>query len=293
MLTRALVGATGAFAYGSLLMLATAFAQQAVPPLSAHVIDTAHTLSTRQIEPLENKLVRFEATRGSQIVVLIVPTTQPEDISSYANRVANTWKIGRKEMGDGLLVVVALNDRKVRIEVAKALEGAIPDLAAKRIIDQAMTPSFKQGDYAGGLEAGVNLITALITGEALPAPIANTHEALPASIDWNGLSVLLFFAVPFIASLARSLLGQKLGTLATGAAIGGLTLFLTSSVLIAIFAACAALIFTLFSPMAHFPLSRRRGPGGGWGAGSGGLGSGSFGSGGGGNFGGGGASGDW
>jgi uncharacterized protein len=292
MLIRALVAAIWALAYGLLLTLAPAFGQQAVPPLSAHVIDTTHTLSLSQIESLENKLVRFEASRGSQIVVLIVPTTQPEDISSYANRVANTWKIGRKEIGDGLLVIVALNDRKVRIEVAKALEGAIPDLAAKGIIDQAISPSFKQGDYAGGLDAGLNLITARISGEALPAPIANATQA-SRTFDWNNLAVLVFFAVPFVAYLARSLLGQKLGTFATGAAIGGLTLFLTSSVSIAIFAAFAALIFTLFSPMAHFPFGNRRQPGGGWGAGSGGLGGGSFGSGGGGNFGGGGASGDW
>ena len=112
----------------------------------------------------------FEQTKGTQIAILMVPTTQPEDIASYANRVGNAWKIGRKGMGDGVLLVVAKDDRKVRIEVAKTLEGAIPDLAAKQIIDEAITPNFRKGDFAGGLHAGVDQLIARITGEALPAP---------------------------------------------------------------------------------------------------------------------------
>jgi uncharacterized protein len=117
---------------------------------------------------LKAKLAALEAAKGSQVVVLMLPTTAPEDIASYANRVGNTWKIGRKGVGDGVLLIVAKDDRKVRIEVAKTLEGAIPDLAAKQIIDQALTPRFKVGDYAGGLDAAVEQLAARIKGEPLP-----------------------------------------------------------------------------------------------------------------------------
>lgn len=144
-------------------------AQLAVPALNAHVIDATRTLTDDQRRHLNAKLDEFEKKKGAQLVVLLVPTTQPEDIASYANRVANTWKIGRKDIGDGVLLIVARDDRNVRIEVAKTLEGAIPDLAAKRIIEHAIAPRFKQGDFAGGLEAGVSAVMALISGEGLPA----------------------------------------------------------------------------------------------------------------------------
>ncbi len=140
-----------------MLTLLTLWAQaqnlQPIPALTAHVIDTTGTLGAGR-ESIEDKLGAFERAKGSQIVVLMVPTTQPEDIASYANRVANTWKIGRKGVGDGLLLIVAKDDRKLRIEVAKTLEGAIPDLAAKQIIDDAISPRFRAGDYAGWPERG-------------------------------------------------------------------------------------------------------------------------------------------
>ncbi|HEY1231164.1 MAG TPA: TPM domain-containing protein, partial [Ramlibacter sp.] len=149
-----------------------AFAQDVlpVPALTARVIDPTGTLDDIQRAGLEQKLAGFERTKGTQIVLLLVPTTQPEDIASYANRVANAWKIGRKQVGDGVLVIVAKNDRKVRIEVAKTLEGAIPDLAARQIIDDAITPRFRANDFAGGLQAAVDQLIARINGEALPAP---------------------------------------------------------------------------------------------------------------------------
>ena len=281
------------------LLLTPAFAQLAVPSLSAHVIDTTATLDVAQLQALESKLSVFEQTRGAQVVVLLVPTTQPEDIASYANRVANTWKIGRKEIGDGLLVVLAKNDRKVRIEVAKTLEGAIPDLAAKRIIDQAITPRFKQGDFAGGLDAGVDQIMRLISGEALPVPAAGVNrDSEGAGFQWMDLAIFAFIAVPVIASMTRRLLGQKLGSLATGGAVGGLALFITSSLLIASVVAIVALLFSLFSNLGRNASGTRWGSGGdSWGSGSSGGRSGGFGggfsSGGGGDFGGGGASGDW
>jgi uncharacterized protein len=269
-------------------------AQLAVPALTAHVIDTTDTLSAPQVQQLEQQLSAFETSRGTQIVLLLVPSTQPEDIFSYANRVANTWKIGRKEIGDGLLLIVAKNDRTVRIEVAKTLEGPIPDLAAKRIIEQAITPRFKEGDFAGGLTAGATQLMALVAGENLPLSSAPASRPM-GGLNWNDLAVLMFFAIPMIGAIARIILGRKLGTLATGVAIGGLALLFTSSLLIAGLAAVLGLVFSLFSNlMPHLPRSSRRGPGG-WGSGSsgGGLGGGGFGSGGGGNFGGGGASGRW
>src|SRR5688572_8535022 len=154
-----------------------------VPPLTAPVIDQTDTLDAIQLKGLQDKLMAFEQKSGTQIAILMVPTTLPEDISSYANRVGNAWKIGRKEVGDGVLVVVAKNERRVRIEVAKTLEGAIPDLAARQIIEEAITPNFRKDDFAAGLHAAVDRLSARITGEALPAPKAPARTSGPG-FDW-------------------------------------------------------------------------------------------------------------
>lgn len=276
---------------------------QPVPALTAHVMDLTGTLDSAQKANLEVKLKALEAAKGSQVVVLIVPTVQPEDIASYANRVANVWKIGRKDVGDGVLLVVAKEDRKVRIEVAKTLEGAIPDLAAKRIINEAITPKFKLGDYAGGIASGVDQLSARINGEALPevAGANNTHAlgGLLGGLDWMDLAIFLFFAVPIGGAIARSMFGQKLGALITGGGVGFLAFLATTSLVIAGIAGVAALLFSLFSSGASAPSWGRRGRGGNAGNGGfsggfgGGGGGGGFSSGGGGDFGGGGASGDW
>lgn len=289
-----------ALAWGLLLTLSLAQAQLSIPALTAHVVDTTDTLDAGQLQQLERKLMSFEQSRGTQIVVLLVPTTQPEDIASYANRVANSWKIGRRDIGDGVLLIVAKNDRKVRIEVAKTLEGAIPDLAAKRIIDQAITPRFKQGNFMGGLDTAADQLMARISGEALPVPVGESSTT-KAGFDWTDLAIFMFAAVPVVAAVARSILGPRLGTLATGAAAGGIALFVTSSLLVAGLAALVATLFALFSNFArHAGIAPGRS--GGWGAGGShgggfgggfGGGGGGFSSGGGGNFGGGGASGDW
>jgi uncharacterized protein len=290
---------------GSLLLLfflglGTTQAQQTVPALTGHVVDNTGTLAAAQRDALEARLTEFEKATGSQVVVLLVPSTQPEDIASYANRVANTWKIGRKDIGDGLLLIVAAQDRKLRIEVAKTLEGAIPDLLAKRIIDEAITPRFKQGDYAGGIDAGLTRIMGLIRGEALPEPGQRSSQDA-GGFDWMELGIFLFVAVPVIGAVARSMLGNRLGAVATGGAAGGIAMLLTASVLIAGLAGVAALIFTLIqnTPGLRNSGLHRGGRNGGWGhgggfgGGGGGFGGGGFGSGGGGDFGGGGASGDW
>jgi uncharacterized protein len=286
-----------------LVLAVAAFAQplQPVPKLTAHVVDQTGTLDAFQEKNLEDKLMAFETAKGTQIAMLIVATTQPEDIASYANRVGNEWKIGRKGVGDGVLLVVAKDDRKVRIEVAKTLEGAIPDLAARQIIDNAITPNFRKGDYAAGLSAAADQLIARINGEALPAP-AKKSQRTSGSIggmgfDWTDLAIFLFFAVPIGGSVLRGIMGRKLGSLVTGAGVGVIAMLVTSSIVVGGIAAFVALLFSLFSSgIGGLPMGGvRRGGFGGFGGGgfSGGGGGGWGGSGGGGDFGGGGASGDW
>lgn len=282
---------------------------QPVPPLTAHVMDSTGTLTAAQKAALEARLTAFEQSRGAQVVVLMVPTTQPEDIAAYAQRIGDSWKIGRKSIGDGLLLVVAKNDRAVRIETTKALEGAIPDLAASQIIETAITPRFKQGDFAGGLDAGASQIMARITGENLPAPQqGQTHRGSGGGFDWTTLAVFLFFAVPIGGRVLSSVLGRKLGSVATGGAVGVLAWVFTSSLVIGAIAAVVGMVFALISGISGLGGMGRGGRSSGWGGpggfGGGGFGGGSFGgsrggggggfsSGGGGNFGGGGASGNW
>jgi uncharacterized protein len=276
---------------------------QPIPVLSAHVIDQTDTLDTGTRQTLESKLTTLEAEKGSQVVLLLVNSTLPEDIASYANRVGNAWKIGRKGVGDGLLLIVAKQDRKVRIEVAKTLEGAIPDLAAKQVIDTAITPNFKLGNYGMGLQAAVDQIAAHIRGEALPAPAVPQHGTgmFLGDFQWTDLAIFLFFAVPVAGGIARSVFGRKLGSVFVGSGVGALALFVTASALVAGVAGVVAVIITLVLGTGAASSARSRQ--GNWGAGgfSGGSGSwgsggnsgGGFSSGGGGDFGGGGASGDW
>lgn len=275
---------------------------QPVPALSGHVVDLTATLSAQEQRSLETRLAELEATRGSQVTILMVASTQPEDVSSYANRVGNAWKIGRKGVGDGLLILVAKNDRKVRLEVAKSLEGAIPDLAAQQIIDTAITPAFRRGQYAQGLDDAVQQIAARIAGETLPTPDkpqSSGRNGLLQGFDWMDLAIFLFFAVPIGGSIVRRVLGAKFGAIVTGCAVGAMALFITSSLLVASIAAFAAALFTLFSSATGGGGGSGRtgwgsgGGGSGWSSGGGASSGGGFSSGGGGDFGGGGASGDW
>lgn len=278
-----------------------------VPPLSARVIDQTTTLAPAEREALDLKLAALERDTGTQLVVLLVPSTQPEDIFSYANRVANAWKIGRKDVGDGLLIVVAKNDRRMRIEVAKTLEGAIPDVIAGRIVSQRMTPAFRQGDFAGGIQAAVDELSARVKGENLPAPepAPSRGGAGSGQIDWMQLAVFLFFGVTIFGAVLTRLFGRVLGSLLTSGITGGVAFTLTTSAGLAVLAGVAALVMVGFMGLgaARPSLGRSgRGPvilggpgfgggGGGWSGGGGG--GGGFSSGGGGNFGGGGASGSW
>lgn len=270
-----------------------------VPPLTARVMDQTDTLSPAQQSALEARLAALETDKGTQLVVLVVPSTAPEDIATYAHRVADQWKLGRKQVGDGLLVVLAVQDRRVRIEVAKTLEGAVPDLAANRIIEQSMVPHFRDGDYATGLLSGVQRLEALVRGEELP-PVQRGHADEADAFGLLDMAVLLFFVAPLAHAFLRPVLGRKLGALATGG-LSGLLLFLFSaSILLALGGAVAVSMYALFAaaPTLHTRSSGRRGPPGGWSSGGGGFGGGfggggGFSSGGGGNFGGGGASGRW
>ena len=272
-----------------------------LPPLRARVTDQTGTLDAGQVAALEARLAAFETQRGTQIAVVLVPTTQPEDIADYTQRLGDAWKIGRREVGDGVLFVVAKNDRRVRIAPAKALEGAIPDLMARRIIDQAVTPAFRRNDFAGGVQAGVDQIIAKVSGENLPLP---DEGGSTGGADFAPMELLIFlvFAVPIASGVLRSLFGNKLGTLLTGAGAGGLAWVLTTVFWISVGAGLLAMLAALFFQMLpSMPSSGRGGRGGGgWGGGStgggwsgGGSSGGGFSSGGGGDFGGGGASGSW
>lgn len=273
-----------------------------LPELRARVTDQTGTLDAGQLAALEARLAAFETQRGTQIAVLLVPTTQPEDIADYTQRLGDAWKIGRRDVGDGVLFVVAKNDRRVRIAPAKTLEGAIPDLMARRIIDQVVTPAFRRNDYAGGIQGGVDQIIAKVSGENLPLP---DEGGSAGGADFAPVELLIFlaFAVPIASGVLRSLFGNKLGTLLTGAGAGGLAWVLTAVFWISIGAGLLAMLAALFFQMLpSMPSSGRGGRGGGgWGGGGfgggghsgGGFGGGGFSSGGGGNFGGGGASGSW
>ncbi len=258
-----------------------AAAQVAVPPLSGRVTDQTATLTDEQQAALEQTLRAFEARKGSQLAVLIVPTTAPETIEQYALRVAEQWKLGRKKVDDGAILVVAKNDRTLRIEVGYGLEGALNDATSKRIISEIITPRFKQGDFYGGITAGVDQIIRVIDGEPLPQP-----EGRPPgnTADIQQYVPVIFILALVVGGVLRAVLGRFPGALATGGAVAVVAWLFAGAVSIALVAGVLALLFTLLGG----------GMGGlGFGGRHGGFdGGGGFG-GGGGGFGGGGASGRW
>jgi uncharacterized protein len=280
---------------GGLLVLGSgwAAAEVAVPPLTARVTDLTGTLSGETVNHLETQLASFEAKKGSQIAVLIVPTTQPEEIEQYGIRVADQWQLGRQGIDDGAILLVAKNDRRVRIEVGRGLEGALPDITANRIITDTITPRFKTGDYGGGVEAGVDQIVAVVNGEPLPEP----DKKWERHSDLGSVLPLLLVVVFVASGVLRSLFGRLLGSVATGGLAGVIAWLLSHLLPIGLGAGVLGFLFALL-------LGSSRGwsaGGGGWGGGLGGFGGrggglggrgGGFG-GGGGGFSGGGASGSW
>jgi uncharacterized protein len=292
-----------------------------VPRLSGRVVDLTSTLTANQQLALGAKLQTLESKMGTQVVVLMVPSVKPEDIADFAQRVGDVWKIGRRKEGDGLLLVVAKSDRKIRIQVAKALEGAIPDVAAARIIQNMMTPAFKAGDYAGGLNQAIDALGLRIQADGTPPPGASAPETetMPnagatseAPSTWSILLLLIPISGAFF--LFVIVIGRKIGVLYIGGLVGVLVSSITKNWVIALGLAFIAMltmfIVNLFARNTTAPVVSQRArsrahsssgafwgavaSSGSWGAGSdSGSSNDSFSSGGGGDFGGGGASGDW
>ena len=262
-----------------------------IPALTGRVVDETAALTAEQKRALEEKLQAFEQRKGSQIAVLITGTTFPEPIESFSIRVADSWKIGRKGVSDGILVVVAKSDRAMRLEVGYGLEGAIPDAMARRLIDEVFIPGFREGNFYEGLNAGIDRLIKVIDGEPLPEVSRSSAESgNPRSIE--SYFVLFMVATLGIGGLLRRLLGPLPAALVVGAGIGLLAWMIIAPILVALVAGIVAFVFTLFGSGG---LPGRIGGGGfgGGGFGGGGFGGGGGFSGGGGGFGGGGASGRW
>lgn len=265
-----------------LLTLNNAIAEVLIPNLTSQVVDLTATLSTSQQAELRKKLTAFEASKGSQVVVLIVPTTGQETIEQYSLRVVEKWRLGRKKIDDGVLLLIAKQDRALRIEVGYGLEGALTDITSKRIIDGTITPYFKRGDFNGGITAGVDQIIRVINGEPLPAPSIETI------IDKFAPSFpILIIAFIIIGSFLRLLLGRLVGASITGGVIFFLVWIFSGVFLFALIAGLLSFLFCLASDDSNGGSSRGGSSRGGGYSGGGGF------SGGGGSFGGGGASGRW
>ncbi|HXL98094.1 MAG TPA: YgcG family protein [Steroidobacteraceae bacterium] len=293
---RLLMAAT-ALVLGAALSVAGAQALQPVPKLEARVTDVTGTLTAGQQAELEQKLADFEARKGVQIAVLLVPTTQPEQIEQYSIRVADAWKLGRKKVDDGALLILAKDDHKLRIENGYGLEGVLTDAASNRIIEDTMVPLLRQGQFFAAISAGVDQMTRLIDGEQLPPPDRTWQHR--GARNWNFLP-FLFFGLLFGSSILRAMFGRTGGAVLSGGAVGLVVFLLTQVLGIAIGAAIVSGLLALLLGASGGGWSsgggRFGGPfaglGGGLGGGFGGGGGGGF-SGGGGGFGGGGASGSW
>jgi uncharacterized protein len=284
------------------LLLCLAFAavaEVAVPRLSGRVVDQTATLSSSDVASLEQTLKDFEARKGSQVAVLIVPTTDGEAIEQFSIRVAEAWKIGRKKVDDGAILVVAKNDRKLRIEVGYGLEGALNDATTKRIIDEIITPKFRSGDFAGGISAGVDRILRVIDGETLPTPAQGSSRGTSGDFNFDLFNPVTLIALFFASAVLRTVLGRLVGSLLTGGLVGVVAWFLTGSPILSLVFGAGAALFAFMTEAFASPGGGYYGGGrsssGGWSGGGSGSSSGSGGgfSGGGGSFGGGGASGSW
>ncbi len=285
---------------GALLLGAwtLAGAEVAVPPLTARVTDLTGTLDAQQVATLQQTLQAFETRKGSQIAVLIVPSTQPESIEQYGIRVVEQWRLGRRRVDDGALLIIAKDDRALRIEVGYGLEGALNDAVCARIIREIITPRFRQGDFYGGIGAGIARMIGVVDGEALPAP--PPPAAHPGGSGGSQYLTVLAVLVVLGGSIASRLFGQLPGALVTGG-VAGLFIWLVAGALL--FAVPAALLAFFLALAIGSPAGRvissaawQSGLGGrlgGGGFGGGGFGAGGGFSGGGGGFGGGGASGGW
>ena len=303
-------GAATLFMAGAILAAFASFAARAevaVPKLTGHVVDQTGTLERSQAQALESKLADFERARGSQVVVLLVPTLEGEAIEDFAGRVTDAWQLGRKGVDDGVLFVVAKQDRKLRIHTGRGVQGTLTDALSKRIVADIVAPHFRGGDFAGGIEAGVDAIEKAIEGENLPLPAERPAPRKVGSVSSYGDFVwLAFFLVPVAAMILRGILGRFFGAAATSGLTGLFAWMVFGSLFAGVIAAFAAFVYGLVSGVGGGLM--RAGhpgawiPGGGWGGGGfggggfgggGGGGGGSFGGFGGGSSGGGGGGGRW
>jgi len=299
------ISAARAFVLALVLCWAqAAFADVAVPPLTGRVVDTTNTLSSSDIAAQSSRLADLQRRKGSQIAVLIVPTTAPETIEQFSIRAAETWKIGRKKVDDGALLVVAKDDHKLRIEVGYGLEGALTDVTARRIIDETIVPRFRSGDFSGGIAAGLTRMIGVIDGEPLPVPAPQASHGPDTA--WDALSSFLPFAIfgaLFVGGVMRTIFGSLLGSAVAGGVVSVIAWFVFGSLIAS--AALGGLGFLIVLVASAFQTAGQPGRsyggspsgwsgGGGWSSGSSSSSSSDSGfSGGGGSFGGGGASGSW
>jgi len=264
-------------------------ADTAVPALTGHVVDLTGTLSAAQKDTLNQTLTSFETRKGSQLAVLIVPTTVPESIEQFGIRVADKWKLGRKKIDDGVILIIAKNDHSVRIEVGYGLEGALTDALSKRIIEQIIVPRFKEQDFYGGINEAATQIMRVVDGEPLQAPAANSDSLIDQALS---LAPMLVVIVILAGGFFRRMFGRLASAIVSGLLSAGLAWFLVGHFLLAILTGIAGFVFSLI--LGFFGgrtgggfYNGGSGPGGSSSTGSGGF------SGGGGGFGGGGASGKW
>jgi uncharacterized protein len=272
----------------SLIASLSASADVAIPPLRTRVTDLTATLSADQAAALESKLAAFEQKKGSQIAVLLVPTTKPETIEQYSIRVVDQWKLGRRGVDDGVLLLIAKQDRALRIEVGRGLEGVIPDAYGKRIVADEIAPRFKQGDFSGGINAGVDRVIKLVDGEGLPVPAqvnrgASSDFDIGSALIWGGVLVL------FVGGILRRIFGRFFGSIFTGGIAGGTAFVLGAGVAGGAILGVIVFVISLIG-ISMLGSGGFRGGGGGWPGGGGG---GGWSGGGGGGFSGGGASGNW
>ena len=295
---RLALGAAAFCAALSTALAATPTDPIAVPKLAARVTDLTGTLTVPEREAIEAKARDFEARKGSQVAVLIVPSIGPETIEEFAGRVTDEWKLGRKGVDDGALLLVAKQERKIRIQTGRGTQGTLTDALSKRIVADIVAPRFRNGDFAGGIEAGVDAIMKAIEGEELPLPAPKTQRKVDTVSSYSNLLFLGFFLVPVVGMFLRGIFGRFMGASATSGVTGVAVWLILGSLGVGVLAAFIAFVLTLFTGSGLARGVSRGGwgggyiPGGGFGGGGGGGGGGGF-SGGGGGFDGGGASGSW
>lgn len=296
-MTRRLAAAVAVLSVVGAPLASRAAAQDTVPVprLEQRVTDLTGTLTADEIEAIERKLAAFEERKGSQIAVLFVPTTVPETIEQYGIRVVDVWKLGRGDVDDGVLFLVAKDDRALRLEVGYGLEGALPDAIANRIVEDIVVPRFREGDFAGGVNAGIDAMIRVVDGEPLPEPEPPQPWPGDGGAGLGGLLTIGFIMVVVVGSVLRAIFGRLPAAVITAGLTGAIAWALVASLIAAVVVAVIAFFFTLLGGM---PGQRRGGyRRGGWGGvgwpSGGGFGGGGGWSGGGGGFGGGGASGRW